>query len=259
LSISFRGGPEPVTLYGCDEEEPISPWLSMPVIFEPPRKITRTSPDAVFHTTDKSESATVPLLPNPPNSQRLALVEAIVPDLSPLREDTVENQPSTITGNGCSGAAAGSESTPVPEILPSKPVDVFPSAPQYVLHKCDQPPTDTSAFAPNDILRRSTQQHKERFCFLPSASSQYESQEISRTKGYMGPLWSLLNHQGGGTCTSWRADIQTQKHPNPWSGVYSDCQSIFADVDIYFNGSTDGEEGCINASVHQTDIHIRVI
>jgi hypothetical protein len=139
-----------VTLYGLDEEEPISPLLSMPVIFEPPRKITRTHPDAAFHTADQSESATVPLLPNSPSSQLLALVEAIVPDLSPLREDTVENQPSTITGNGCSGAAAGPESTPVPEILPSKPVDVFPSAPQYVLHKCDQPPTDTSAFAPND-------------------------------------------------------------------------------------------------------------
>jgi hypothetical protein len=151
LFISLRGSPEPVTLYGFDEEEPISPLLSMPVVFEPPGKITRRSPDAVFHTTDKCESDTVPLLPNsPPKRQLLALVEAIVTDLSPLREDIVGNQPSTITGNECSGAAAGLESTPVSETLPSKPVDVFPSVPQYVLHKCDQPPTDTSAFAPND-------------------------------------------------------------------------------------------------------------
>ena len=151
LSISLRGSPEPVTLYGLDEEGPVSPLLSMPVVFEPPRKITRRSPDAVFHNTDKSESATVPQLPiSPPKNQLLALVEAAVPDLSSLIEDNVGNQPSTLTGNGSSGAAAGSESAPVPETLPSKPVDVFPSAPQYVLHKCDQPPTDTSAYAPND-------------------------------------------------------------------------------------------------------------
>ena len=79
LSISLIGSPESVTLYRLDKEATTSPLLTMPVMFEPPRKIVRRSQDDAIVAADKWESAMVPQLPeSSPTSLLLAFFEVKV-------------------------------------------------------------------------------------------------------------------------------------------------------------------------------------
>lgn len=169
LSVSLRSSPAPISLYGLDPDTVTSPLLSMPVIFEPPRKVVRKTPDAVPDATAMSESASVPQLCSPETSAILSLFEAQIPNLSPLKDSELDHRcpievlPAT---EKLEGVLPTATLEPGPAVVPEtslpKSVDTFSSAPQYVLHKCETTsPTDVS----------STHAHDPRLFFAGAPSS----------------------------------------------------------------------------------------
>lgn len=90
--MSLRRSPEPRTLYGLDPDTFTSPLLLIPVIFGPPRKVVRRTPDTVPDATTVSGSASVPQLCSPETSAILYLFEVEVPNLSPLKEFDLYNR-----------------------------------------------------------------------------------------------------------------------------------------------------------------------
>jgi hypothetical protein len=125
-----------------------SALLSMPVVFEPPRKIPRRTPDVQTEATDNCESALVPQLSTPNANEFLSLFGAKVPDLSPLQNSTQVTPLPAAAENVCPIATVEPVAALVPATLPSTVMDPFSSAPQYVLHKCEKSPTANASLVP---------------------------------------------------------------------------------------------------------------
>jgi hypothetical protein len=207
VSISLRGSPEPITLYGLDQEEAISPLLSIPVVFEPPRNIPRRTPDVQTKATDNCESAPVPKLSTPDANELLALLGAEVPDLSPLQDSTQVNQLPAAAENASPTATVEPVAAHVPATLPSTAVDPFSSAPQYVLHKCEKSPTAdaslVSAHDPRLFFAGAPSSVRNDFvaCLLRRANIEARK-SAGRKVSWVPSGAASIKYEGGGACLS---------------------------------------------------------